>query len=162
MAICVLRKHKTNSSKSYPCPYFDPMVPIDEQPPIWSISSNGHPETLRRSLNVCCKLCAVIRSLYLAISQSVWGSHRCIAASVGAHGWVSWCFGRRARSKAPIQWLAIQRHQAAGIWRIMKASRPTRISLIESCGCQIGQWFIRHKWYFDKLMNRCTDLLLDY
>ena len=45
--------------KSYPCPYFDPMVPIDDQPPIWSISSNGHPEALRRSLNVCLKLWAV-------------------------------------------------------------------------------------------------------
>jgi hypothetical protein len=45
--------------KSYPCPYFDPMVPIDDQPPIWSISSIGHPEALRRSLKVCRKLWAV-------------------------------------------------------------------------------------------------------
>jgi len=47
------------ASKSYPCPYFEPMVPMDDQPPIWSISSNGHPEALRRSLNVCRKLWAV-------------------------------------------------------------------------------------------------------
>ena len=46
-------------SRSYPCPYLDLMVPTDDQPPIWSISSNGHPEALRRSLNVCRKLWVV-------------------------------------------------------------------------------------------------------
>ena len=47
------------ASKSYPCPYFDPMVPMDDQTPIWSIISNGHPEGLRLSLKVCRKLWAV-------------------------------------------------------------------------------------------------------
>ena len=50
--------------RSWPCPYFDPIVPMEDHPPRWSIISDCTPAFLILSRKLCLKECTTALSTY--------------------------------------------------------------------------------------------------